>query len=131
VQGTLYAIIFKTDELVRRIAGDEAVATFAEFGYTVPNLESLEFSIANQKDFSAEKKNTLIIKLKGDVALIGDVPAEQLKSKLAGLALADTASVLRTYKPIIDIEKSSGQITPPWSKVPRNIEHISVEVLTK
>lgn len=131
LQGTLYGIIFKRDELVRRLAGDDAVAAFAEFAYTTPGLESLDFSIANQKDFSAEKKNTLIIKLRGDTLLLGTIPVKDLKSKLAGLSLADTAPVLKSFKPVIDIDKSAGQVTPPWAKVPSNIDHISIEVLTK
>ncbi len=131
LKGTVYGILFKRDELVSKIAGDQAVATFDNFSYETPGLESLDFSIANAKDFSPEKKNTLIIKLKGEGVLVGTVPVDELKTKLMGLSLADTAGVLRTFKPVIDIEKSSGAITPPWSKVPSDTSRITVEVLTK
>jgi len=131
VQGTLYGIIFNKKLLVERIAGEEAVATFEEFDFTTPGLESLDFSIANIKDFLAEKKNTLIIKLKGEAQLVGSIPVQDIKTKLAGLSLSDTADVLRSYKPVIDFDKGSGQVIPPWSKVPSNTEHITIEVLTK
>ena len=131
LQGTLYGILFKKSELVTRIAGDQAVALFDSFAYETPGLESLDFSIANNKDFSAEKKNTLIIKLKGDALLVGSIPVDTIKQKLAGLSLAETETVLRSFKPVIEIDKSSGEITPPWSKVPSDTARITVEVLTK
>ncbi len=131
MQGMLYGVLLKRSELVSRIAGDANLAEFAGFDYTTPGLESLDFSISNPKDFSPEKKNTLIIKLKGDMSLLGTVPVESLKQKLAGLSLVDTESILRSYKPVIEIEKSSGEVTPPWSKVPSDIGRITIEVLTK
>ena len=131
VDGTLYGILFKQDDLVLRIAGEQAVSTFETFPYEAQGLDSLDFSIANQKDFMPEKKNSLIIKLKGDFTLVGTVPVNTLKSKLSGLTLAQTEEVFRSYKPVIEIEKSSGEITPPWSKVPSDPDRITVEVLTK
>ena len=130
-QGTLYGILFKKSELVTRIAGDNALAQFDGFAYDTPGLEALDFSIANIKDFSPEKKNTLIVKLKGDLMLVGSIPVDALKKKLAGISLADTEAVFKAYKPVIQIEKSSGEITPPWSKVPSNPDRITIEVLTK
>src|SRR3989344_6006082 len=124
VQGNLSRIIFKKNELVLRIAGDKAVETFDGFAYEAKGLEDLDFSITNLKDFSPEKKNSLIIKLKGDAKLMGVIPVDSLKKKLAGLSLTETESVFRSYKPVIDIDKSSGEITPPWSKVPMDPSRI-------
>lgn len=131
VQGTLYGILFKKDELILRVAGEQAISTFDTFAYETPGIESLDFSIANQKDFSPEKKNTLIVKLKGDMNLVGSIPVETLKNKFAGLSLSETETVFRLYKPVIEIDKSSGEITPPWSKVPSDTSRITIEVLTK
>lgn len=131
VRGTVYGVMFKEDDLVRRIAGEEVVADFSPYGYTVPGLEDLEFSIANPREFSPEKKNSLIIKLKGQGKLIGVVPIEEMKSKLAGLDLTETPSVLRPYKPVIKVEGSSGQVVPPWAKIPTDTDRISIEVLTE
>lgn len=131
LKGTVYGILFKRSELVSRVAGEQAVTEFDDFDYETPGLESLDFSIANPKDFSPEKKNTLIVKLKGEAMLVGVVPVDSLKNKLAGLSLAETSSVLRSFKPVIEIEKSSGSITPPWSKVPSDQDRITIEVLTK
>ncbi len=128
LQGTVYGILFKRDELVARVAGDQTVAFFDGFSYETPGLESLDFSIANAKDFSPEKKNTLIIKLKGNAMLVGSIPVDTLKTKLAGLSLAETSTVFRSFKPVIEIEKSSGSITPPWSRVPNDLDRITIEV---
>ncbi len=131
LQGTVYGILFKRSDLVSRVAGEEAVSSFGNFEYETPGLESLDFSIANAKDFSPEKKNTLIIKLKGDAMLVGSIPVDQIKQKLAGLSLTETSTVLHSYKPIIEFEKSSGSVTPPWSHVPGDADRITIEVLTK
>jgi hypothetical protein len=131
LQGTVHGILFKRSELVSRVAGEEAVASFGSFAYETPGLESLDFTIANAKDFSPEKKNTLIIKLKGDAMLVGSVPVDQIKQKLAGLSLTETSTVLHSFKPVIEFEKGSGSITPPWSNVPTDLDRITVEVLTK
>lgn len=131
MSGTMYGIIFSQNELVDRIAGKETTSAFEEFGYSTPNLESLDFVISNQKDFSPQKENTLIFKLTGKLNLVGSIPIQELKIKLSGLSLQDTTAILKLYKPVIDIEKSSGRVTPPWSKVPSNIERITVDVLTK
>ncbi len=131
VQGTVYALLLREDVLVERIMGKEAIDAFAEFGYTAASIGTLDFSIANQKDFSPEKKNNLIIKLAGKAALVGSIPVDEIKTKLAGLALSETSDVLRSYKPVIDIEKSSGQITPPWARVPADPDRVHIEVLTE
>jgi hypothetical protein len=131
MQGTLNGILFKKSELVSHIAGAKKLEEFEGFAYEAAGLDNLEFSIANQKDFVPEKKNSLIIKLKGDIVLAGSIPEEALKSKLAGLPLSETESVLRQYKPIIQIDESSAQVIPPWSKVPNDPDRITIEVLTK
>lgn len=126
VRGTVYGILFKKDELVSKLAGSAIVQSFNNLSYTTPGLEDLSFTISNAKDFSPIKKNNLIMQVKGSMKLVGDVPVEELKSRLAGLALVDTERVIKSYSPIIDLEKSSGQVVPPWSKVPTNLDKISI-----
>jgi hypothetical protein len=60
--------------------------------------------------------------------LVGTVPIEELKRKFAGMALTDTEAIIRSYSPIIDLGKSSGQVVPPWSKIPKNLDKISIIV---
>ncbi|MEK7609555.1 MAG: hypothetical protein AAB470_00345 [Patescibacteria group bacterium] len=131
LQGTLYGILFKKTELVNRIAGQTAVDQFENYAYDTPGLDNLEFSISNKKDFSPEKKNTLIINLKGDALLVGSIPVETLKAELAGLSLSETRAILIKYKPVIDVENSSGEVTPPWSRVPSVSDRIAIKILTK
>lgn len=131
MDAVLHGILFKKENLVNKIAGIQKISAFSGFSYEPKGLRDLNFSIANAKDFSPEKKNTLIIKLKGDMELVGTIPESALKLKLAGLSLSETVNVLREYKSIIKINESSGQVIPPWSKVPSNPERITVQVLTK
>ena len=131
IKGTLNAILIKKDQLIRHIATKQRVDEFGNYSFTAPGIEMLDFTIGNPKEFSAEKKNKLIIKLKGVVTLVGTVPVDELKSKLAGASLSETTDILRAYKPVLILEKSSGQIIPPWSKVPSDLSRIEIRVLTE
>ncbi len=128
VKGTMNGIAFDRSELTKKLAGEAAVDTFGEYAYDAPGLELLDFSISNAKDFSPEKKNTLVIQLKGDMKLKGAVPVDELKDKFASLSLSETEEILRTYAPALDLEQSSGQVVPPWSKVPRDPNRIEILV---
>jgi hypothetical protein len=128
-KGTLYGIVFSRNDLTVKLAGAEKVNSFNTFPYRAPGLESLSFTITNSKDFSPATQNTLIAKVKGDMTLIGIVPVDVLKHKLAGLPLGETSAVLKSYSPVIDVAKSTGELFPSWSmSVPKDESRISVVV---
>ena len=127
VQGTLYAILFKKTDLASRITGTSTTASFGTFPYTMPGLESLHFSIVNSKDFSPEKKNSLIVRIQGDMKLVGLIPIDDLKKKLAGASLSQTESILKPYSQVIG-PGSSGELTPPWAKVPNDPARITITI---
>lgn len=123
LNGTVNGIIFKKSNLSAKLAGEKS-KTFGEFSYQTSGLDKLDFSIANPKEFSAEKKNTLITKMKGNIIMTADIPVEELKQKLAGLSLVKTQEIFKPYNAIM--EKGSGELFPPWTKVPKDISRISI-----
>jgi len=125
--GTLYGIVFKETDLITRLASLQAVTSFAPYGFEAPGLESLSFSIANPNDFHPEKKTALIMKLKGDFKMIGTIPVDELKKKLAGVPLAGTQAILKPYYGSV-IESGSGELIPAWAKVPSDISRITINV---
>ncbi len=125
IKGTVYGILFKEESLVAKLAGNQA-DPFKDYDYEAVGLKDLQFSIANIKEFSPEKKNTLIARLTGGVELVGSIPEEELKAKLAGMDLADTQKVFSSYSPII--KTGSGELVPPWSKVPMDQDRINIVV---
>lgn len=128
LSGTLYGVMFKETDLVKKLAPD-ATAKFDGSAYTTPGLASLSFTIANQSDFSPARGSTLIARLKGDFALVGTVPTEELKRKVAGLRLSETKKVLEFYGAVIDVTKSSGELFPSWaSSVPTDQNRITVVI---
>ena len=127
VGGTLYVILFKKTNLVSHITGTSTMLSFGSSAYTTPGLESLHFNIINAKDFSPEKKNSLIIHLQGDIKVVGTVPVEELKKKLAGASLSQTEAILKPYSQVIG-PGSSGELTPPWTKVPLDTSRINIVV---
>lgn len=127
IQGDIQALIFKKDIFVPFLAGRENISVFRNMPYSVQGLESLKLDIVDPKLFSPTKKNALIAKLQGKFDIIGQIDEKILKNKLAGLPLSQTLSVLESYAPVIIIEKSYGELDPPWSpRVPSDIEHISI-----
>ncbi|KND47819.1 MAG: hypothetical protein AB197_01055 [Parcubacteria bacterium C7867-002] len=124
VQGTLTGIFFEKKKLIEQLAGTDEIASFDRFSYTSPGLELLDVSIANPKDFSPQKKTSLILRIKGDLGLVGTIPVTEIQEKLRGVSLAETQEILKPYSPVI--ETGSGELIPPWSKVPKDIERISV-----
>lgn len=132
VSGTLYSVLLRESDMASRLAGADKVTDFGTFAYSTPGLETLSFTITNASDFSPEKGGTLIAKVKGDMKLIGTVPVDTLKAKLKGLPLSETGKVLESYRSVIDITKSSGELFPSWaSGVPSDLDRISIVVLTK
>lgn len=126
VQGTMTVVLLKKNSLLSRLVGDSKLSTFSGFSYETPGLEALDVSIVNSKDFSPQKKNTLIVRMKGDFSVIPVIPTDEISKKLAGTALTDAKDTLKAYNPIIS--SVTGVMVPPWAKVPSDISRISVEV---
>jgi hypothetical protein len=129
VAGTFNGIIFKKDKLAARLAGNQAVNSFGTFAYDTPGMENLNLSIANTKDFSAEQKTSLLIRGTGNFKIRGIIPVVEIKNKLAGVPLAHTQEILQDYAPVI--QSGSGELVPPWAKVPADPSRISVIVEDK
>jgi hypothetical protein len=58
--------------------------------------------------------------------LIGLVPVAEIKKKLAGRSLAQTQEVFKSFSPVI--ESGTGELAPPWAKVPTDLSRIIINV---
>lgn len=128
ISGNAYGVLLNKDQLVRKLAGDANIDSFKGMPYTVPGLEKLSFVINNPKEFSPSKGNTLVAQISGDITIHGQVPVDELKTKLAGLPLGSSDKIMRQYSPIINLEKTSGQVVPPWARIPTNKDKINIIV---
>jgi len=126
LQGTLYAITFPKEKLVQTLAGVQTIALFGNFSYTTPGLDSLQVTITNLKDFSPQKKGALVVRASGNIKVIGTVPVDEIKKKLAGMTLASTQDLFKSYSPVI--ESGSGELAPPWAKIPSDLSRVKVTV---
>jgi hypothetical protein len=124
--GTFNGIIFKKDKLASRLAGNQAVSSFGKFDFDTPGMESLTMTIANPKDFSPERKTSLLIRGNGNFKIRGIIPVTEIKDKLAGVPLAYTQEILQDYAPII--QSGAGELVPPWAKVPSDPSRITITV---
>ncbi len=129
VSATLYNILFKKTDLMGKLAGQQNVERFGKSAYSTPGLESLKFLITNPDTFKPAKQSTLIARLNGNVTMKGTIPVSELKTKLAGMSLADTRAIFGSYSTVVDVGKSSGELFPSWaSKVPSDQSRINIEV---
>lgn len=129
IQGTMSGVIMKKKDLITRMAGSKTVDSFSNFDFDAQGLDTLAVNVANTKDFSAMNKSTLIIHAKGDLKLTGIIPIDEIKSKLIGSSLSQTISIFKPYSAVVD--KASGELVPPWSKVPSNPDKIIIKVENK
>ena len=119
--GALYGALFKISDLVDRLSGASTTASFEPYAYTAPGLESLSFTVTNPSTFSPSKAGSLIARVKGNMKLVGTVPVDELKAKLAGLSLDQTrrrpallfaghrrGAELRRALPGLDIQRALG-----------------------
>jgi hypothetical protein len=126
---TINAIIFDKTELMKRLAGEEIINSFGEYSFDVVNMDNLSVAFTNLKDFSVTKKNSITVNFEGSAIVVAKIPIDEIKSRLMGKPMSETQELMRIYSPIISPE-SKGQVMPPWSKVPTNVDNINIRVQT-
>jgi hypothetical protein len=124
LQGTITGIIFKKSDLVTKLAGATTTAVFGKFPYNIIGLDNLNVQAVN-----AKAKTPMSLKIKGSFSLVGSVDIAEIKGKLKGLYSSDASNIFKSYSPIID--SVSGEVMPPWSMIPYNIDRISISVASK
>ena len=125
-QATISFFIFKKDNLIKTLTNNQAVTMFSPFSYTAKGLESLQVSVTNLKDFSLSKKTPLVVKVKGDLKVIATVPIDEIRLKVAGISLSETQNIFKNYSSVI--ESGTGELVPPWTRVPSDQSRITVNV---
>ncbi len=124
VKGTIYVAIFKTDLLIKSLAGTEA-RKFPSDTFTIKGDKDLQFKLSNSKDFSAEKGTPMIFTLKGDISIVGSIDENKLKAELKGIKLENSNTVFNKYGAI---GSAYSLITPFWLRsFPDSIEKIKIE----
>jgi hypothetical protein len=125
-QGTIYGVIIKKKDLISKISGGQSDTAFSKYGYETSGFDNLAFSFTNMKDFIPEKKTSLVFKAKGDMKLVSNVPVDEIRQKLEGISLSGTQDVFRTYNSVI--ETGTGELVPPWAKIPTDPARITIQV---
>ena len=124
VKGTAYAAIFKTDNLVKFIAGKE-IQKFPSDTYAIKGDSELEFKVSNAKDFSIKKGTPMIFTLKGPISITGTFSEAKLKDELKGIDLKASNAVFGKYTAI---SNAYALITPFWMRsFPNSTEKIILD----
>ncbi len=124
VKSTAYGAIFKTDPLIKYIAGSE-IKKFPSSTYQIDGEDELAFKISNSKDFSAKKGNSLIFTLKGPISIKGLISESKLKDDLKGIKLTGSNAVFAKYQ---SIATAHALITPFWLRsFPNSVDRINIE----
>jgi hypothetical protein len=124
VRATAYVPIFKSDSLIKYIAGSE-IKKFPSELYRIDNEENLIFNISNSKDFSAKKGTPLIFTLKGPISIVGTFDESKLKDELKSVSLAESNAIFAKYPAI---SNAYALITPFWMRsFPKTTDKIIIE----
>lgn len=124
LKGTLYLAIFKTDSLIKSLAGTEA-RKFPSDTYVIKGDKELAYKLSNTKDFSVDKGTPMIFNLKGSISILGTIPEEKLKNELKGIKLNQSNAVFNKYG---SIASAYSLITPFWlSSFPDSVSKIKIE----
>lgn len=126
INGSMTGLLFKESELISKFSDNQADSSFGKFGYEAKGLREMDFNITNIKDFSPQKKGSVVIKAKGNIDLVGKVPVEEIKDKLYGMQLSDTQDLLDSYSAVI--KSGSGELVPPWAKIPRDPGRVTISI---
>ncbi|MEK7184952.1 MAG: hypothetical protein AAB683_02355, partial [Patescibacteria group bacterium] len=124
LNATIYIAVFKTDILVKSLAGTET-KKFPSDTYNIIGDKDLVFKLSNSKDFSAQKGSPMIFTLKGDISIVGTLDEDKLKNELKGLKLEESNAIFNKYGAI---GSAYSLITPFWLRFfPDSIEKIKIE----
>ena len=123
LNATIYIAVFKTDILVKSLAGTET-KKFPSDTYNIIGDKDLVFKLSNSKDFSAQKGSPMIFTLKGDISIVGTLDEDKLKNELKGLKLEESNAIFNKYGAI---GSAYSLITPFWLRFfPDSIEKIKI-----
>lgn len=128
VKGIAYGAIFKSDSLIKYIAGKE-IQKFPSNTYTIQGVSQLDFQISNSKDFYAKKGIPMIFNIKGPIVVTGTFSESKLKEELKGISVKSSNVVFAKYT---SISNAYALITPFWMRsFPNSIENITIDYKDK
>jgi hypothetical protein len=118
--GNITVLALNKKDLVSKLVKASSTKVFDGFEYDI-DLSKLTVNMT-----SSHGKPPVAINIEGDISLIGKIDTETIKKGISGLYSKEVTAFLTKYKPVIKDIK--GQIMPPWSMVPYDLEKINIEI---
>ncbi len=123
LNGTLYGLLFKEEELAGQIALKK-MAGYENEPVFVRNLRDLKFILGNIGDVSLEAMNNINLNLSGSVELVWQLDTDKFAQDLAGRSKKDFTSILSAYK---NIDRAELTLSPFWKRmIPDEAKKIDV-----
>ena len=125
LHGTLYGLLFKEDELTRKIA-EKKVEDYEDGKAFISNLTDLKFTLGSIGDLSLEDMDSISFNLSGDAKIVWKLDTEKFTVDLLGQNKKDFISILSQYK---NIDRAELALSPVWRRtIPDKPEKIKVIV---
>jgi hypothetical protein len=117
IKGSINFFALQEKDLIASLAGSNTLQIFGKSTYRDSGLDSLEV----QPIFST---STVSLKIKGSFDLIGSLSVDEFKKIVMGKTSDETKDALKIYQPVV--ETISGEVMPPWARIPNDPGRISV-----
>lgn len=123
IKATGLAFIFNTKELVQVIGAGE-IKKLGSNSFKADTLNNITISSKNPLKYSPTA--TLSLVATGKLAIVGDVPVEQIKKEMVGVKVSEINTLLKKYD---SISKASIKVSPFWkNSFPGTTDRITVDV---
>ncbi len=126
IKATAMAYVFDTNSLIKTLGAGE-VKKLGTDSFTAKGLSSI--TMAPKAPIKYGMTGPITINAAGSIVLVGDIPVEQVKESVVGVAVEDINTILQKYD---SIAKASVRVSPFWKKsFPSSPNRVTVEVLAE
>lgn len=125
LEGTLYGLLFKEEEITRKIA-EKKVKDYDGSPVFVPGLKELQFSLAPIGSVSLSEMNNISFNLSGSTKIIWKVDEEKFKTGLLGQPKKDFVAIVSQHE---NIDRAELSMIPVWKRViPEEPEKVEIKI---
>jgi hypothetical protein len=114
VAAAFHGILFRQHDLTHVIGENKKVdidVLFPDDQYIEKNINSLAFTILNQKAFASGSSTQLSFSLTGSYSVLGSIDTPALVKQIIGKSMAQGKAIFNTYRQIGEIHAT---ISPFW-----------------
>lgn len=122
-KATLYAFIFKEENLTRNLVGD-LVSDFDKNKVYIEDIENISMELMSKSEIDPKTATSISLSVKGDAKVVWEVDEDTVKDKTVDIKERDFQNVITEFR---NIDSAFIEIKPFWRfTTPKNKDQIKV-----